>query len=58
MLATIFGQYSTDRREARRLARQSLHLPYVSLLIGSFVLINLISAIASIIAVGPANGMP
>jgi hypothetical protein len=58
MTEVFFGQRSPNQREARRLARQSRHLPFASIVVGGFVLINLLSAISSILALGPANGMP
>jgi hypothetical protein len=58
MLIRIFGQRSPEQREARRLARESRHLPIATLIIGSFVLLNLMSAIGSIVALGPANPIP
>ncbi len=53
-----FGQPSSERKEARQLARQSRHLPLASLVVGGFVLLNLMSAVASIVAVSPVNPIP
>jgi hypothetical protein len=58
MLTRTSDQHSPDQKEARRLARQSLRIPYASLLIGGFAILSLLSAVSSIFAAGPVNGMP
>jgi hypothetical protein len=46
------------RQEAKRLARQCRRLPVCTLLFGSLVLIGVASAVSSILAVSPSNGIP
>ena len=45
MLKRTSGQHSPEHKEARRLAGQSLHVPYGTLLIGGFAILSLLSAI-------------
>jgi len=45
MLKRISGQHSSEHTEARRLARQSLHVPYGTLLMGGFAILSLLSAV-------------
>jgi hypothetical protein len=51
-------QDSSDRKEALQLARQSRHIPLATLILGGFVLLNVMSAVASILAVSPVNPIP
>ncbi len=51
-------QGSSDRKEALQLARQSRHIPLATLILGGFVLLNVMSAVASILAVSPVNPIP
>jgi hypothetical protein len=57
MFKMISGQHSPEYKEARRLAWQSLHVPYGTLLLGSLAILSLLSAVSSIFAVGPVNGI-
>ena len=47
-----------SHKEAARLARLSRHFPFATLLTASFALAAVASAISSILALGPANGLP
>jgi hypothetical protein len=57
MFKMISGQHSPEYKEARRLAWQSLHVPYGTLLFGSLAMLSLLSAVSSIFFVGPVNGI-
>ena len=57
MFHTALNQSTQDHREAVRLARMCRHVPVWAIVIGSFALLNLASAVASILAVSPLNGM-
>ena len=46
-----------DHQEAIRLARMCRHVPVWAFVIGAFALFNLASAVPSILAVSPMNGM-
>jgi hypothetical protein len=58
MFDTASCQRQQDHKEAVRLARMSHHIPYGGIIVVSFVLFNLLSVVSSILAIGPANGMP
>lgn len=58
MFHTALNQGSQDHQEAVRLARMCRHFPMAGLVIVGFALLNLASAVASILAISPANGMP
>ncbi|HEX2726877.1 MAG TPA: hypothetical protein VHN20_13750 [Beijerinckiaceae bacterium] len=49
---------TSARREARRLARQCRRFPVCTLLLGSLVLLGVASAVTSIMAMSPVNGIP
>jgi len=57
MFHTAPNQSSEDHQEAVRLARMCRHVPLWAFFIGAFALLNLASAVASILAVSPMNGM-
>jgi hypothetical protein len=57
MLKRTSGQHSPEHNEARRLAWQSLHVPYGTLLMGGLAILSLLSAVSSIFALGPVNGL-
>ena len=52
------GPSSPDHSEALRLSLKSLHIPFGTILIGSFAIASVASAILTISALGPANGLP
>jgi len=52
------GRSSPDHREAVRLSLKSLHIPFGTIVIGSIAAASVVSAILSITAIGPANGIP
>ncbi|HEY7382942.1 MAG TPA: hypothetical protein VH743_04660 [Beijerinckiaceae bacterium] len=52
------GQRTSARKEARRLARQCRRFPVCTLLVGSLVLLGVASAVTSILAMSPVNGIP
>jgi hypothetical protein len=47
-----------SHREALLLAWNSLHVPFGTLLLGGIVLLAVVSAVSSILAVSPVNGIP
>jgi hypothetical protein len=47
-----------DHREAVRLSLKSLHIPFVTILFVSLALASMLSAVLTIAAQGPANGIP
>jgi hypothetical protein len=47
-----------DHREAVRLSLKSLHIPFMTILIVSIALASVLSAVLTITAQGPVNGMP
>jgi len=47
-----------EHREARRLLWRSRHIPWGTLLIGTLLLIAVLSAIYAVIAEGPHNPIP
>jgi hypothetical protein len=57
MFRTALNESSRDHKEAVRLARMCRHVPVWAIVIVGFALTNLASAIASIVAVSPVNGM-
>jgi hypothetical protein len=57
MFRTALTQSSQDHKEAVRLSRMCRHLPVGAIVIVGFALLNLASAIASILAAGPVNGL-
>jgi hypothetical protein len=57
MSRTALKQISQDHQEAVRLARMCRHVPVGAIVIVGFALLNVASAVASILAVGPVNGM-
>jgi hypothetical protein len=52
------GHRASTRKEARRLARQCRRFPLCTLLLGCLVLLGVASAVTSILAMSPANGIP
>ena len=57
MFRTALNQTSHDHKQAVRLARMCRHVPLGAIVIVGFALLNVASAIAFILAVGPVNGM-
>ena len=47
-----------DHREAVRLSLKTLHIPFITILMVSLALASVLSAVLTITAQGPANGMP
>lgn len=58
MFRTSLDQSSQEHQEGVRLARMCRHFPMAGLVIVGFALLNLASAVASILAISPANIMP
>ena len=52
------AQRAARHREALRLAWGSIHFPFGTLLIGGLLLLAIVSAVSSILAVSPTNGIP
>ena len=58
MVDKTTGHRARARNEARRLARECRRFPMCTLLLGGLVLLGVASAVTSILAVSPANGIP
>ena len=58
MFYDALSRPSADHREAVRLSWKSLHIPFGTILIGSFAAASILSAVVTISALGPANGFP
>jgi hypothetical protein len=57
MLRDALSRPSADHKEAVRLSRKSLHIPFGTILIGSLAVASVLSAILTITALGPVNGI-
>lgn len=49
---------SPDHRDAVRLAWQSRHIPFGTMLIGTLLLASVLSAIFQVLALAPSNAIP
>ena len=57
MLRDASFRPSADHKEAVRLSWKSLHIPFGTILIGSLAVASVLSAILTITALGPVNGI-
>jgi hypothetical protein len=58
MLRDAVSRPSADHKEAVRLSWKSLHIPFGTILIGSLAAASVLSAVLTITAQGPINGVP
>jgi hypothetical protein len=47
-----------DHREAVRLSWKAYHIPVLTILVGGLALASMLSTVFSIVALGPAHGIP
>ena len=57
MLRDALSRPAADHKEAVRLSRKSLHIPFGTILIGSLAVASVLSAILTITALGPVNAI-
>jgi hypothetical protein len=58
MEAAMLRPQNRDHREAVSLSWKSRHIPFGTILMASLIVASVLSAILTITAQGPANGMP
>jgi hypothetical protein len=57
MLRHELSRPAADHKEAVRLSWMSLHIPFGTILIGSLAAASVLSAVLTITALGPVNGI-